>query len=88
MLNVLTEAQRINVRKEGLKLKQLTIFIKEATSEEPIQTLETILMKLDGIERALVDIDDGEVKITYDERQVGHEKITNWIQQHGLHLLN
>ncbi|MBU8769384.1 heavy-metal-associated domain-containing protein [Cytobacillus oceanisediminis] len=69
-------------------MKQLTIFIKEATNEEPIQTLETILMKLDGIERALVDIDDGEVKVTYDERQVGHEKIKNWIEQHGLHLLN
>lgn len=44
-------------------------------------------MQIDGIERALVDIDDGEVKIKYDETQVGHEKIKNRIQQHGLHLL-
>jgi copper chaperone CopZ len=68
-------------------LKDITIFIKEATSEQPIQTLETILMQMDGIERALVDIDDGEVKIRYNETQVGHEKIKNRIQQHGLHVL-
>lgn len=68
-------------------MEEITIFIKEATREEPIKTLETILMQMDGIERALVDIDDGEVKIKYDETQVGHEKIKNRIQQHGLHLL-
>jgi hypothetical protein len=68
-------------------LKDITIFIKEATSEQPIQTLETILMQMDGIERALVDIDDGEVKIKYNETQVGHEKNKNRIQQHGLHVL-
>jgi copper chaperone CopZ len=68
-------------------LQEITLFIKEATKEQPIQTLETILMQMNGIDRALVDIDDGEVKIIYDETQVGHEKIKNRIQQHGLHLL-
>jgi copper chaperone CopZ len=65
----------------------MTIFIKEATSKQPIQTLETILMQMDGIERALVDTEDGEVKITYNESQVAQEKIKNKIQEHGLHLL-
>jgi len=69
-------------------LKEITIFVKEATSEEPIKTLETILMQTEGVERALVDIDDGEVKILYDETQVADEKIKNKIQQHGLHLLH
>lgn len=68
-------------------MQEITIFIKEATNEQPIKTLETILMQMNGIDRALVDIDDGEVKIIYDETQVGHEKIKNRIQQHGLHLL-
>ncbi|QGQ46308.1 heavy-metal-associated domain-containing protein [Metabacillus sediminilitoris] len=68
-------------------MQEITLFIKEATKEQPIQTLETILMQMNGIDRALVDIDDGEVKIIYDETQVGHEKIKNRIQQHGLHLL-
>lgn len=66
----------------------MTIFIKEATSMQPIQTLETILMQMDGVERALVDTDDGEVKITYNENQVAQEKILNRIQEHGLHLLD
>ncbi len=68
-------------------MKDMTIFIKEATREEPILELEAILMKMDGVERALVDVDDGEVKITYNENQIDGEIIKNKIQQHGLHLL-
>ncbi|MET3695936.1 copper chaperone CopZ [Bacillus oleivorans] len=66
-------------------MEDLTLFIKEATSEEPIQKLETILMGMDGVERALVDIEDGEVKITYDSNQIGQEDIVNRIKQYGLH---
>jgi copper chaperone CopZ len=65
----------------------MTLFIKEATSMLPIQTLETVLMQMDGVERALVDTEDGEVKISYNENQVAQEKIINRIQEHGLHLL-
>ncbi|WP_078412978.1 heavy-metal-associated domain-containing protein [Priestia abyssalis] len=64
-----------------------TIHIKEATKDQAIQTLESILVRMDGIERAFVDIEDGEVKIEYDENQVTHDQITNKIQQHGLHIL-
>ncbi|MFJ8245020.1 hypothetical protein [Peribacillus asahii] len=64
----------------------MTIYVKEAVNEQPIQTLETILVQMDGIERALVDIEDGEVKITYNETQINQEKIKHRIQQHGLHL--
>ncbi|MGJ9385361.1 MULTISPECIES: heavy-metal-associated domain-containing protein [Salipaludibacillus] len=59
----------------------MTLFIKEATNEEPIQTLETVLMQMDGIERALVDTKDGEVKITYHESQISEEEITGTIQK-------
>ncbi|MFJ5760752.1 copper chaperone CopZ [Bacillus niacini] len=68
-------------------MADMTLFIKEATSMLPIQTLETVLMQMDGVERALVDTEDGEVKITYNENQVAQEKIINRIQEHGLHLL-
>ncbi|WP_028403164.1 heavy-metal-associated domain-containing protein [Ectobacillus panaciterrae] len=64
-----------------------TIYVKEATNEQPIQTLETILVQMDGIEWAWVDMEDGEVKITYNENEVTQEQIINRIQQHGLHLL-
>ncbi|MDQ0972337.1 copper chaperone CopZ [Neobacillus niacini] len=68
-------------------MADMTLFIKEATSMLPIQTLETVLMQMDGVERALVDTEDGEVKISYNENQVAQEKIINRIQEHGLHLL-
>ncbi|WP_237562954.1 heavy-metal-associated domain-containing protein [Bacillus dakarensis] len=61
--------------------------MKEATMEKPIQTLETILMQMDGIERALVDVNDGEVKIIYDEKQVNLDQIKSSINQYGLHLV-
>ncbi|MBM7583571.1 copper chaperone CopZ [Bacillus pakistanensis] len=69
-------------------MEDMTIFIKEATREKPIQTLETVLMQIDGVERALVDIVDGEVKVTYNEGQVKQEEILSSIQQHGLHPLD
>ncbi|MGM0900892.1 MAG: heavy-metal-associated domain-containing protein [Bacillota bacterium] len=65
---------------------ELTVYVKEATKENPIQTLEAILIKMDGIERALVDMQDGEVKIAYNDQQVSPEQIKNRIKQHGLHL--
>ena len=63
------------------------IYVKEATNEQPIQTLETILIQMDGIEWTDVNMEDGEVKITYNEHQVTEEQIINKIQQYGLHPL-
>lgn len=65
---------------------ELTVYVKEATKENPIQKLEAILIEMDGIERALVDMQDGEVKIVYNDEQVSPEQIKNRIKQHGLHL--
>jgi len=64
----------------------LTIYVKDAVNEQPIQSLESILSKMDGIERALVDTEDGEVKIEYNETQVSPDKIKETVLQHGLHL--
>jgi copper chaperone CopZ len=41
---------------------------------------------MDGVERALIDMEDGEVKIEYNENQVTQEQIIKRIQQHRLHL--
>lgn len=68
-------------------MEDMTIFIQEATKEEPIQTLEVTLMEMDGIERALVDMEDGEVKVTYNENEVAKEQIITRIKQHGLHVV-
>lgn len=64
----------------------LTLYVKEAVNEQPIQTLETTLSQMEGIERALVDTNDGEVKIEYNENQVSPEKIKERVLQHGLNI--
>ncbi|MFC0270462.1 heavy-metal-associated domain-containing protein [Metabacillus herbersteinensis] len=64
-----------------------TIFVKEATSEPSIQTVETILTQMNGIERALVDVNDGEIKIEYNDRDIAHEQIVDRLEQHGLHII-
>ncbi|WP_088105593.1 heavy-metal-associated domain-containing protein [Halalkalibacter urbisdiaboli] len=69
-------------------MQDMTIIIQEATKEQPIQTLEVTLMQMNGIERALVDMDDGEVKVSYNENEVNKDQIITHIKQHGLHVLD
>jgi hypothetical protein len=69
-----------------ISLANLTIHVKEAVDEQPIQTLETVLSQIEGIERALVDTADGEVKIEYNEGRVSPEQIKELVLQHGLNL--
>jgi copper chaperone CopZ len=59
-----------------------TIFISKATSGEPIQEIERFLHELDGIERVLIDTDDGEVKIEFDDKKVSRERIIITLNQH------
>jgi copper chaperone CopZ len=56
-------------------MSEQTIFIKEATSEPEIIKVEEILNQLSGIERVLIDTDDGEVKIEFDEMIISKERI-------------
>ena len=65
-----------------------TIFIKEATSEEPIQAIERCLHELNGVERVLVDTDDGEVRIEYDEKVISRERIMITLNQHDFTIQN
>lgn len=67
-------------------MAEMTLNVKEATERGSIQTLESILLEMTGIERALVDTEDGEVKVTYDEEKVSKKDVQQKIQQHGLHV--
>ncbi|WP_223881855.1 heavy-metal-associated domain-containing protein [Niallia endozanthoxylica] len=64
----------------------MTLFVKEAIKEGPIQTLETVLMVMNGIERALVDVHDGEVKIEFNDAEVSEGKIKKTIEECGFHI--
>ena len=63
--------------------EELTLYVKEATEQGTIQDLENILLKLNGVERALVDTEDGEVKISYDGSQISRKEVEENIQQNG-----
>lgn len=65
-----------------------TIIIKEATSEESIQSIERFLHELNGVERVLIDTDDGEVKIEYDEKVISRERIMITLNQHDFTIQN
>lgn len=67
-------------------METMTIHVKEATAEKPIQSLENILSEVPEIERALVDVEDGEVKISFDENQISKEQIIQRIQIEGFHI--
>ncbi|WP_246040134.1 heavy-metal-associated domain-containing protein [Ectobacillus funiculus] len=68
------------------EMAETTFFVKEAISAGPVQTLEAMLTEMDGIERALIDVEDGEVKIQFDETKVSEERIAITLQQHGFHI--
>jgi copper chaperone CopZ len=68
-------------------METITIFVKEAISEKPIQELESIVSTMEGVERALVDTADGEVKITFDSQQLSKEAILEKIREDGFHIV-
>lgn len=65
-----------------------TIFIKEATSEKPILAIEQFLHELNGVERVLIDTDDGEVRIEFDEKVISRERIIITLNQHDFTIQN
>ncbi|WP_033369759.1 heavy-metal-associated domain-containing protein [Siminovitchia fordii] len=65
----------------------MTVYIDVANNKQAIEKLEEILLQLNGVERALVDIDDGEVKITFSEKELSHEAILSTISRNGFDIL-
>jgi len=66
----------------------MTLFVKEAIKECPIQIIETVLMEMNGIERALVDVHDGEVKIEFNNVEVSEDTIKKTIEGCGFHIIH
>lgn len=67
-------------------METMTIVVKEATTEKPIQSLEGFLTDMPEIERALVDVEDGEVKITFDENSISQKQIIQRVEIEGFHI--
>ncbi|MRH41436.1 hypothetical protein GH741_01955 [Aquibacillus halophilus] len=67
-------------------MAEKTIYVREAVDGKPIQEIENILNQMNGIERVLIDTDDGEVKIEFDEEKVSTDQIISALKQHEFHL--
>ncbi|SET98811.1 hypothetical protein SAMN05421676_11348 [Salinibacillus kushneri] len=63
-----------------------TFFVEEAKAHENIQELEATLMNVAGIERVLVDPDDGEIKVEYDDTEIQLQEIAKNILSQGFHI--
>lgn len=64
-------------------MAEVTLFVENAENAKDIQALENSLMQINGVERALVDIEDGETKISYDENRVTRIDLVRQIEDHG-----
>lgn len=67
-------------------MRKMTIFVTEAKSQRPIRELEDLLLKEPGVEQALVNVADGEVKLELDETKVKESQIIQLITEAGFHV--
>ncbi|MBR8645082.1 hypothetical protein KEH51_14945 [[Brevibacterium] frigoritolerans] len=43
-------------------------------------------MKTEGVERAIIDVDDGEIKIDHSEEKLSPNQLITLIEQYGLNV--
>ncbi|MFJ7677043.1 heavy-metal-associated domain-containing protein [Peribacillus sp. NPDC097264] len=67
-------------------METTTLYVREATTEGPILNLESILLSTEGVERAIIDVDDGEIKIEYREDKLSPSQLVTLIEQYGLNV--
>lgn len=69
--------------RENIRMAEVTFFVKEATTGEIIQQIEQLLNEYDGMERVLIDTDDGEIKIHYKENIISEEQIATALMENN-----
>jgi len=64
-----------------------TIIIKEGKDPKHVQQVENYLSGLPGVIRVLTDIEDGEVKIQFEEDQLDLTDVLKKLEEDGFHLI-
>lgn len=64
-------------------MSEAIVHIEGMTCKSCVQTIESAILKLDGIERALVDIEKGNAFVQYDGKIVSEPKIKEAIENSG-----
>ncbi|WP_156288604.1 heavy-metal-associated domain-containing protein [Oceanobacillus salinisoli] len=62
-------------------MSEVTFFVQEATTDQTIQQIEKLLNEYDGMERVLIDTDDGEIKIEFDDQIITEEQIATALME-------
>lgn len=62
-------------------MAETTIFVKEATTDSIIQQIDQLLNQIDGVERVLIDTEDGEVKLEFDMDKITEEEIASMLME-------
>ncbi|MGD6818328.1 heavy-metal-associated domain-containing protein [Metabacillus sp. 84] len=65
-------------------MRETTIQVKEALTEEKIQMIESRLAQTEGIERSLVDVQSGSIWVSYNEMKMAPELIMKALNEHGM----
>jgi copper chaperone CopZ len=64
------------------RMKTITFSIGEG-NQEIYNEIEILLAKMDGIERALIDLNDGDLKVEFDEVVIGTAQVKEAIESQG-----
>lgn len=67
-------------------MRKMTLYVAEAKSERPIHELEALLLAEPGVERALVVVEDGKIKLELDETKIKESHIVQLIEEAGYHI--
>ena len=67
-------------------MSEAILHIEGMTCKSCVQTVERAILDLNGIERALVDLEKGNAFVQYDSNVVTEQKIKEAIQNSGYHI--
>ena len=67
------------------RMKTVTFTIADG-NHMSYRDIEVLLAKMDGVERALIDVNDGDLKIEFNEDTIETVKIKQEIERQGFHI--
>jgi len=61
-----------------------TTFTLHNENKDNYRELEKFLLTIDGVERALIDVNDGDLKVEYDEDLISEENVIEELKNKGI----
>ncbi|KKI90248.1 hypothetical protein WQ54_19915 [Bacillus sp. SA1-12] len=66
-------------------MKTVTFSLKNG-NRDMYKEIETSLIEMEGIERALIDVNDGDLKVEFNEDRVGTNQVREVIEGQGAQI--